>query len=68
MKQLNEMNITEKKAMAYDILANLENLQRQLQLTNQSISEEMNKPKEFTKPTIVNDKINITNVKEKEKK
>jgi hypothetical protein len=37
------MNITELKAKAYDILSNLEYLQKQLQEVNQQIGEEMQK-------------------------
>lgn len=37
------MNIIELKAKCYDILAQLEYLQKQLQETNQLISEEMKK-------------------------
>jgi hypothetical protein len=38
--------ITDLKARAYDILSNIEILQRQLQETNQAILKEMNKPEE----------------------
>lgn len=34
------MNLTELKAKAYDLLAQIEYLQRELQLTNQQIAEE----------------------------
>lgn len=37
------MNITELKAKAYDLLANLEYIQKQLQEVNQQIAEEMQK-------------------------
>lgn len=37
------MNLTELKAKAYDILAQIEYLQKQLQETNQAIGEEMQK-------------------------
>lgn len=40
------MNLIELKAAAYDILANLEHLQKQLQEVNQKINEELQKPKE----------------------
>lgn len=40
------MTITELKAKAYDILSNLEYLQKQLQEVNQKIAEEMQKEKE----------------------
>jgi hypothetical protein len=37
------MNLTELKAKAYDLLANLEYIQKQLQEVNQQIAEEMKK-------------------------
>lgn len=37
------MNLTELKAQAYDILAQIEYLQKKLQETNQQISEELKK-------------------------
>jgi hypothetical protein len=37
------MNLTELKAQAYDILAQIEFLQKKLQETNQAIGEEMKK-------------------------
>ena len=37
------MTLIELKAKAYDILSNLEYLQKQLQETNQAIAEEMQK-------------------------
>lgn len=37
------MSITELKATAYDILSNLEYLQKKLQETNQAIAEELKK-------------------------
>jgi len=37
------MNLTELKAKAYDLLANLEYIQKQLQEVNQQIAEEMQK-------------------------
>lgn len=37
------MNLTELKAQAYDILAQIEFLQKKLQETNQQISEELKK-------------------------
>jgi uncharacterized protein involved in exopolysaccharide biosynthesis len=37
------MNLTELKAKAYDLLAQLEYLQKQLQEVNQQIAEEMKK-------------------------
>jgi uncharacterized protein involved in exopolysaccharide biosynthesis len=37
------MNLTELKAKAYDLLAQLEYLQKQLQEVNQKIAEEMKK-------------------------
>ena len=37
------MNLTELKAKAYDLLANLEYIQKQLQQVNQQIAEEMKK-------------------------
>lgn len=40
------MNIVELKAQAYDILAQIEYLQKQLQETNAKIAEELNKQKE----------------------
>ena len=40
------MTIVELKAAAYDILSNLEYLQKQLQEVNQKIAEEMQKEKE----------------------
>lgn len=40
------MNLTELKAQAYDILAQIEYLQKQLQETNAKIAEELNKQKE----------------------
>ena len=40
------MNLVELKAKAYDILSNLEYLQKQLQEVNQKIAEEMQKEKE----------------------
>ncbi len=39
------MNLTELKAQAYDILAQIEYLQKQLQETNAKIGEEMQKEK-----------------------
>lgn len=39
------MNLTELKAKCYDILAQIEYLQKQLQETNKLIAEEMNKGK-----------------------
>lgn len=39
------MNLTELKAKAYDLLAEIEFLQRQLQETNKLIAEELNKEK-----------------------
>ena len=39
------MNLTELKAQAYDILAQIEFLQKKLQKTNQQIGEELNKEK-----------------------
>lgn len=40
------MNLVELKAAAYDILSNLEYLQKQLQEVNQKIAEELQKAKE----------------------
>lgn len=40
------MNLTELKAQAYDILAQIEFLQKKLQETNAQIGEELNKQKE----------------------
>ena len=40
------MTLIELKAQAYDILAQIEYLQKQLQETNAKIGEEMQKPKE----------------------
>ena len=40
------MTIIELKAKAYDILSNLEYLQKQLQEVNQKIAEELQKEKE----------------------
>ena len=40
------MNLTELKAQAYDILAQIEFLQKKLQETNQAIGEELKKDKE----------------------
>jgi hypothetical protein len=40
------MTIVEMKAAAYDLLAQLEYLQKQLQEINQKIAEELNKSKE----------------------
>ena len=40
------MNLTELKAAAYDILSNLEYLQKQLQEVNQKIAEELQKEKQ----------------------
>ncbi len=37
------MNLTELKAKAYDLLAQLEYIQKQLQEVNQQIAEEMKK-------------------------
>ena len=37
------MNLTELKAKAYDLLANLEYIKKQLQEVNQQIAEEMQK-------------------------
>jgi hypothetical protein len=37
------MNLTELKAQAYDILAQIEYLQKKLQETNQQIGEELKK-------------------------
>lgn len=39
------MNLVELKAAAYDILSNLEYLQKQLQEVNQKIAEELQKEK-----------------------
>ena len=39
------MNLTELKAQAYDILAQIEYLQKQLQETNAKIGEELQKEK-----------------------
>jgi hypothetical protein len=39
------MNLTELKAQAYDILAQIEYLQKQLQDTNAKIGEELQKEK-----------------------
>lgn len=39
------MNLIELKAAAYDILSNLEYLQKQLQEVNQKIAEELQKEK-----------------------
>ena len=39
------MNLTELKAQAYDILAQIEYLQKQLQETNAKIGEEIEKQK-----------------------
>jgi hypothetical protein len=39
------MNLTELKAQAYDILAQIEFLQKKLQETNQAIAEAMEKEK-----------------------
>jgi len=39
------MNLTELKAQAYDILSNLEYLQKQLQEVNQKIAEELQNQK-----------------------
>jgi prefoldin subunit 5 len=39
------MNLTELKAQAYDILAQIEYLQKQLQEVNQKIAEELQKEK-----------------------
>ena len=39
------MNLTELKAQAYDILAQIEYLQKQLQDTNAKIGEELQKDK-----------------------
>lgn len=46
------MNITELKAKAYDILAQLEYLQKQLQEVNQEISEKL-KNEEVTDSTVL---------------
>lgn len=40
------MNLTELKSKAYDILANIEYLQKELQNVNQAIAEEMKKQQE----------------------
>jgi hypothetical protein len=40
------MTLVELKAAAYDILSNLEYLQKQLQEVNQKIAEELKKEKE----------------------
>jgi hypothetical protein len=40
------MTLIELKAAAYDILANLEHLQKQLQEVNQKIAEELQKEKQ----------------------
>jgi hypothetical protein len=40
------MNLTELKAAAYDILAQIEYLQKQLQETNAKIGEELQKEKQ----------------------
>ena len=40
------MTLVEMKAAAYDILSNLEYLQKQLQEVNQKIAEELKKEKE----------------------
>ena len=40
------MTVVELKAAAYDILSNLEYLQKQLQEVNQKIAEELKKEKE----------------------
>tara|TARA_R110000868_G_scaffold199212_1_gene445796 strand:+ start:2867 stop:2998 length:132 start_codon:yes stop_codon:yes gene_type:complete len=40
------MTLVELKAKAYDILSNLEYLQKQLQEVNQKIAEELQKEKE----------------------
>lgn len=40
------MTLVEMKAAAYDLLANLEYIQKQLQEVNQKISEELKKEKE----------------------
>lgn len=40
------MNLTELKAKAYDILANIEYLQKELQNVNQAIAEELKKETE----------------------
>jgi uncharacterized protein involved in exopolysaccharide biosynthesis len=42
------MNLTELKAKAYDLLAQLEYLQKQLQEVNQQIAEEMKKNEDTT--------------------
>jgi hypothetical protein len=39
------MTLTEMKAAAYDLLANLEYIQKQLQEVNQKIAEELQKEK-----------------------
>jgi hypothetical protein len=39
------MTLTEMKAAAYDLLANLEYIQKQLQEINQKIAEELQKEK-----------------------
>jgi hypothetical protein len=40
------MTLVEMKAAAYDLLANLEYIQKQLQEVNQKIAEELKKEKE----------------------
>ena len=40
------MTLVEMKAAAYDLLANLEYIQKQLQEVNQKIAEELQKEKE----------------------
>lgn len=40
------MNLTELKCAAYDCLANIEHLQKQLQQINQAIAAELQKPKD----------------------
>lgn len=43
------MTITELKAQAYDVLAQIEFLQKKLQETNQAIAEEMQKAEQNDK-------------------
>jgi hypothetical protein len=45
MKNLNEMNLTEKKAIAYDIIVQIDNLRNQLQIVNQAIQEDLKNEK-----------------------
>lgn len=49
---LKTLSITEKKSLAYDLLALIEQTQRNLQIVNQAIAQDQ-QPKEETKETIV---------------